>query len=53
MTRQDKAIRLTGFSYGELELATTVLRRVGAGEVLVRVRAASLNYRDHLIASGS
>jgi len=48
-----KAMRLgEPAGYEGLHLAEAELRRPGPGEIMVRVRAASLNYRDALVAKG-
>ena len=47
-----RAYELRGPGLDQLALADRPSPRPGAGQVLVRVRAASLNYRDLLIAFG-
>jgi NADPH:quinone reductase-like Zn-dependent oxidoreductase len=39
-------------SLSNLELGSAAVRAPGPGEIQVRIRAASLNFRDHLVASG-
>ena len=43
----------TGFGYDNLVCVDLPDPNPGPGEVLVRIRAASLNYRDHLMVRGS
>ncbi|HEY0867080.1 MAG TPA: alcohol dehydrogenase catalytic domain-containing protein, partial [Fimbriimonas sp.] len=45
-------MRLYRLSEGGLTLSDGPEPRLGAGDVRVRVRACSLNYRDLLVASG-
>lgn len=50
---QSKALRLSGdFDIDALTLDTIEVPEPGAGEVLVRVRAVSLNYRDLMLVRG-
>src|ERR1700722_17952062 len=42
-----------GFGFDNLRLAERPDPKPGAGQVLVRVRAASLNYRDLLVVKGA
>jgi NADPH:quinone reductase-like Zn-dependent oxidoreductase len=47
-----KAFELRGFSLDQLVPAERPMPEPGAGEVLVRLRAVSLNYRDLLVIQG-
>jgi NADPH:quinone reductase-like Zn-dependent oxidoreductase len=47
-----KAIELRDFGEGGLRLVECPTPAVGPGEVLIRIRAAALNYRDLEIAAG-
>jgi NADPH:quinone reductase-like Zn-dependent oxidoreductase len=47
-----KAFELTGFGYDHLRSTERPIGAVGPGEVRVRIRAASLNYRDHVVITG-
>lgn len=47
-----RAIELQGFAVDRLAMAERPQPEPGPGEVLVRVRACSLNYRDWLMAQG-
>src|SRR5688572_11192778 len=48
-----RAYELNGTSIDALRLVERPVPRPGPGQLLVRVRAASLNYRDLLIANGT
>ena len=47
-----RSIPLTAYGLDHLKLADLPAPRPKPGEVLVRMEAASLNYRDHLLVSG-
>ena len=47
-----KAWQLNGFSLDQLSLEEPITPRAGKGEVLVQFHAASINYRDFMIANG-
>jgi NADPH:quinone reductase-like Zn-dependent oxidoreductase len=47
-----KAFELRGFGLDQLAQTERPMPEPGAGEVLVRLRAVSLNYRDLLVAQG-
>src|SRR5271156_1725001 len=47
-----KVFELRGFSLDQLALTERPTPEPGAGEVLVRLRAVSLNYRDLLVVQG-
>jgi NADPH:quinone reductase-like Zn-dependent oxidoreductase len=47
-----RAVVLTGFDEAHLRLVERRPREPGPGEAMVRIRAASLNFRDHLVISG-
>lgn len=47
-----RSIQLTAYGLDHLKLADLPAPRPKPGEVLVRMEAASLNYRDHLLVSG-
>ncbi len=47
-----KAFELRGFSLDQLVLAERPTPQPGAGEVLVKLRALSLNFRDLLVVQG-
>ncbi|HUB92318.1 MAG TPA: NAD(P)-dependent alcohol dehydrogenase [Dyella sp.] len=48
-----RSIQLTAFGLDHLKLADTPAPRPKPNEVLVRMEAASLNYRDYLLMSGN
>jgi NADPH:quinone reductase-like Zn-dependent oxidoreductase len=48
-----QAVQLTQFGLDNLQLIDQARPEPAAGEVLVRVRAASLNYRDRMLVEGS
>jgi NADPH:quinone reductase-like Zn-dependent oxidoreductase len=48
-----RVVELRGFGLDQLHLAERAEPQPGPGDVLVRVRAVSLNYRDLLICTGS
>ena len=48
-----RAVEASAFGLDALRLVERPVARPGPGEVLVRVRAASLNYRDLVILKGS
>lgn len=48
-----RAYQLQAFGYDHLTLVELPDPTPGTGEVLVRMRAVSLNYRDHLMVQGS
>jgi NADPH:quinone reductase-like Zn-dependent oxidoreductase len=48
-----QAVQLTQFGFDNLQLIDQSRPEPVAGEVLMRVRAASLNYRDRVLADGS
>ena len=48
-----KAIQAHGFSIDQLRLGELPVPTPGRGDILVRVRAASLNYRDLAVLSGT
>jgi NADPH:quinone reductase-like Zn-dependent oxidoreductase len=48
-----RAYQIKSFGYDNLELVELPDPVPGDGEVLVRIRAVSLNYRDHLMVKGS
>jgi NADPH:quinone reductase-like Zn-dependent oxidoreductase len=48
-----KVIQATGFSTDQLSLVERARPEPGRGEILIQVRAASLNYRDLAVLSGS
>lgn len=52
MSETMRAWQLPTFGLRHLELAERPVPTPGAGEILVRVRAASLNYRDKLVVEG-
>ena len=47
-----RSIQLTAFGLDHLDLIDLPAPRPAANEVLVRMEAASLNYRDHMLVSG-
>jgi len=47
-----RSIQLTAFGLDHLDLVDLPAPRPAANEVLVRMEAASLNYRDHMLVSG-
>jgi NADPH:quinone reductase-like Zn-dependent oxidoreductase len=47
-----QCLELAGFDFGNLRLAERTVPTPGADEVLLRVHAASLNYRDYLVING-
>ncbi|WP_266170049.1 zinc-dependent alcohol dehydrogenase family protein [Dyella subtropica] len=47
-----RAYQLPAFGLEHLQLVDLPAPRPGPGEVLVKMEAASLNYRDHLLVSG-
>jgi NADPH:quinone reductase-like Zn-dependent oxidoreductase len=47
-----RSIQLTAFDLDHLDLVDLPAPRPGPHEVLVRMEAASLNYRDHMVVSG-
>jgi len=48
-----RVVELRGFGLDQLHLAERAEPQPGPGDVLVRMRAVSLNYRDLLICTGS
>jgi len=48
-----RSIQLTAFGLDHLDLVDLPDPRPGPREVLVRMEAASLNYRDHMVVSGA
>jgi NADPH:quinone reductase-like Zn-dependent oxidoreductase len=48
-----KAYEISEFGIDKLRIVERDVPRPGAGEVLVKLHAASLNYRDVMVASGS
>ena len=48
-----KAYEVREFGIDQLTLADRTTPEAGPGEVLVRFRAASLNYRDYMVVSGT
>lgn len=46
------AVELAGFGYEHLRHVRRPVRAVGPGEVRVAMRAASLNFRDHVVITG-
>ena len=47
-----RAVELTGFGYDYLRPVNRAVQPVREGEVQVRIRAVSLNYRDHVVITG-
>src|SRR5581483_1890685 len=47
-----KAFEVQEFGIEKLALVEREKPRAGAGEVLVKLRAASLNYRDYMVVKG-
>ncbi|WP_242140941.1 NAD(P)-dependent alcohol dehydrogenase [Sphingomonas sp. TREG-RG-20F-R18-01] len=47
-----RAFELSGFGYDHVGEVRRPDRQVGPGEVRVRMRAASINYRDHVVITG-
>ena len=47
-----KAYRVAQFGFEHMELVDLAMPRPGPGQVLVRVEAVSLNYRDLLVVRG-
>lgn len=52
MTRSMRLWRLPAFGLDHLEQAKAPVPTIGDGELLIRVSAVSLNYRDKLVAEG-
>ncbi len=53
MSYEAKALRIDGgFGFDKVRVETMAVAEPGAGEVLVRFRAASLNYRDLIVVKG-
>ena len=48
-----KVFEIREFGLDKLALADREAQRPGAGEVLVRMKAASLNYRDYMVVQGT
>ena len=48
-----RAIEATGFGIGNLRLVTRPIPSLGRGDILIKLKAASLNYRDLAILKGT
>ena len=46
MSQEMRAVEASGFSIQDLRLVKSPIPEVGKGEMLIRLEAASLNYRD-------